>query len=123
MRVLIAPIVALCLISPPVLAEESEGKSLMERGAELFFEGLRQEMSPTLDSLRSFADDVGPSMHSFLVEMGPALAEIARDIQDWAAYHPPEMLPNGDIIIRKKPKSGEPETQEEPQAPAGPTDI
>ena len=51
------------------------------------------------------------------------VAEIARDIQDWAAYHPPEMLPNGDIIIRKKPKSGEPETQEEPQAPAGPTDI
>ncbi len=33
----------------PASAQEDTGKSLMERGAELFFEGLRKEMEPTLD--------------------------------------------------------------------------
>jgi len=37
-----------------------------------------------------------------VAEMGPALADILGQIEDISNYHPPEMLPNGDIIIRKK---------------------
>ncbi len=118
---------ALLIVSPPVLAEESEpsGRSLMERGAELFFEGLRSEMAPALDDLREMADQFGPSMRQFLVEMGPALAELADEVKDWSAYHAPEILPNGDIIIRKKipddpaPDSDTPETD----VPMESTDI
>ncbi|WP_293574832.1 hypothetical protein [Phaeobacter sp.] len=84
-------------------AQEEGGSSLMERGAELFWEGLRQEMAPAIDDLKALAEGLGPSLQSFLSEMGPALADIASEIEDWSVYERPEILPNGDIIIRRKP--------------------
>ncbi|WP_170478760.1 hypothetical protein [Ruegeria arenilitoris] len=93
----------------PAKAQENNGKSLMERGAEMFLEGLRQEMEPSFDELLGFADQFGPAMQTFIQEMGPALAELAAQVQDWGLYETPEMLPNGDIIIRKKPQPEEPE--------------
>ena len=92
------------LMSAPAKAQDEQGQSLMEQGAELFFEGLRQQMQPTLDSFLGMADEVGPSLLSFFEEMGPALADLAAQVQDWSVYEAPEMLPNGDIVIRKKPK-------------------
>ena len=106
----------------PAQAQEEDGQSLMERGAELFFEGLRQEMEPTLDELLGLADQFGPAMQSFLQEMGPALADLAATVEDWSVYEAPEILPNGDIIIRRKPEPNEgPEDQPEadPQEPSG----
>lgn len=85
-------------------APDQGGSSLMERGAELFFRGLREEMAPTFEGLQELLGDIGPSMGEFLAEMGPALADIASRVEDWSAYELPEMLPNGDIIIRKKQK-------------------
>jgi hypothetical protein len=127
MKFMIVPVIAICLVPAPSAAEEPPGRSLMERGAELFFEGLRQEMEPALDNLRNFTNEFGPSMRDFLIEMGPALAEIAQEVQDWAAYEPPEILPNGDIIIRKKPDHDAPGPESvpdaEPDSPSGPTDI
>ncbi len=81
---------------------EDDDGSLMERGVELFFKGLREEMAPTLDGLQGLLGEIGPSFGEFLAEMGPALAEIASRVEDWSAYELPEMLPNGDIIIRRK---------------------
>ena len=98
---LVIPI-PLALAASPALAQDDDSRSLMERGAELFMEGLRQEMAPTLDDLRGMAEQFGPAMQSFLAEMGPALGEILEEVKDWSAYHPPEILPNGDIILRKK---------------------
>ncbi|SHE50523.1 hypothetical protein SAMN05444279_103122 [Ruegeria intermedia] len=102
--------VSLALAALPAAAQEPQGKSLMEQGAELFFEGLRQELEPALEDLRDLADQFGPAMQSFLQEMGPALAELAAQVQDWSAYEAPEMLPNGDIIIRKKPQPSVPDS-------------
>ena len=102
--------VSLALAALPAAAQEPQGKSLMEQGAELFFEGLRRELEPALEDLRDLADQFGPAMQSFLQEMGPALAELAAQVQDWSAYEAPEMLPNGDIIIRKKPEPPLPES-------------
>jgi len=96
------------LTTLPVAAQEETapdgdgGPSLMERGAELFFEGLRREMEPTLEEAARLFAEIGPSMRSFLTEMGPALAEIADQVEDWSVYDMPEILPNGDIIIRRK---------------------
>lgn len=86
----------------PVLAEEAEGPSLMERGARLFFRGLIEEMDPAMENLRDFAEEAGPAMESFMSEMGPALMDLMETVKDFSAYHPPEVLPNGDIILRKK---------------------
>lgn len=57
--------------------ELGEGIDLLGRGAELILEGL-------------------------LAELGPAWAEMVRLLDNINAYHPPEILPNGDIIIRRK---------------------
>ena len=116
-----ASLVAVALTTQTAAAEDtSDGRSLMERGAELFLEGLQREMAPTLQDLSEFADQLGPSLRSFWVQMGPAISELADKVEDWSAYHPPEILPNGDIIIRRKqPEPEQPETGPEP----GQTDI
>jgi hypothetical protein len=79
-----------------------DGKSLMEQGAELFLRGLRQEIDPALRDLEGLAEEFGPAMRGFFSEMGPALGELMEQVQDWSQYHPPEIMPNGDIIIRRK---------------------
>jgi hypothetical protein len=39
--------------------------------------------------------------------MGPKLRAVLDDVEDWSVYSPPEVLPNGDIIIRRKPDAPE----------------
>ncbi|MFB9151395.1 hypothetical protein [Roseovarius ramblicola] len=87
---------------PASAQEEEDGRSLMEEGAQLFWDGLRREMGPALESLRDRADEMEPALRDFAERMGPALAELMDKIDDLSAYHPPEMLPNGDIILRRK---------------------
>lgn len=116
----------LSLSAAPLMAEENDGSSLMEEGLELFMDGLRQEMAPAMDNLRGMAEQMGPSLHSFLQEMGPAFAEMLDEVRDWSSYHPPEILPNGDIIIRRKqPVDPEPDPKGIPEddPPPGMTDI
>lgn len=126
MKPLAAPLIALCLAAAPAAhAQEQEpdtGRSLMEQGMELFFEGLRDEMSPALRELQGLADEMGPPMRDFLREMGPAMARILAQVEDWTRYEAPEILPNGDIIIRRK-RDDEAPKPDAPEAPAGPTDI
>ena len=43
------------------------------------------------------------AMALFTAEMGPALAEMMTRIDDLRNYDSPEIMPNGDIIIRRKP--------------------
>ena len=123
---------ALTLAVPaaPVLAQEGdEAPSMMEQGLQLFMEGLRQEMAPAVEDLRGFAERMGPSMRSFFQEMGPALAEMMDEVQDWTLYYPPEMQPNGDILIRRRPDPDpDPEDAPAPEQgeqapPTGATDI
>jgi hypothetical protein len=83
---------------------EDDGAQMMERGAREFLEGLLREMEPAWDQMQAFMD-----------EMGPAMIELLDEIKDWSAYHPPEILDNGDIIIRRKP-----DVPQEPAPNAGP---
>lgn len=55
----------------------SEGLSLLEEGTRLFLRGLMAEIEPALDELR-------------------------QGLMALDGYHAPEILPNGDIIIRRK---------------------
>jgi hypothetical protein len=83
-----------------------EGLSLMERGARMFLEGMRREMAPALQDLGEALTTMGPAMQNFLREMGPAMAALLNRVGDLSAYQAPELLPNGDIIIRRKPEAG-----------------
>ncbi len=93
---------------------QSSGRGLMEQGFELFLEGLRDEMAPSILELQDMAEAFGPAMREFWAEMGPALSAILDEVEDWSAYEPPVILPNGDILIRRKPDipQTEPETPE-----------
>jgi hypothetical protein len=65
-------------------ADMDEGFSLLEEGTRLLLRGL-------------------------MAEMEPALRELQGALQNLDAYHPPEVLPNGDILIRRKePLEGAP---------------
>lgn len=90
----------LVLLSAPALAEEGgasadEGFSLLREGARIVFESMLDQMEP---ALRGMQEDFGMALR----EMEPALRDLAAMIGDLKNYHPPEILPNGDIIIRRK---------------------
>ena len=101
-KTLCAALVLSVAATVAVAEEDSSGRSLMEEGLELFFKGLQDEMAPTLEGLQSFMDEIGPGVQGFLQEMGPKLGAVFSKVEDWSQYHAPEMLPNGDIILRKK---------------------
>ena len=90
MKQLTAVPLALFLTFTPALAEDGksdlqEGMDLLSQGTRLLLEGLMKEFEPALRELEEMVDDLN-------------------------AYYPPEVLPNGDIIIRrKKPLQVEPE--------------
>ncbi|MEB3418219.1 hypothetical protein ACFSDD_14920 [Salipiger marinus] len=109
-----------CLMVPPALAQEAEpedGRSLMERGADLFLRGLRDEMDPALRGLQDLATEMGPALQGFLQQMGPALSGILDEVEDWSRYEPPVMLPNGDILIRRKPDAEPLDPEDAPNDP------
>lgn len=93
-----------------------EGKSLIERGVRLLFEGLMDEMEPALR-------DMAGNLDRMAEQAEPMLRELARLMGDITAYHPPEVLPNGDILIRRR-QPGEPPGPRAPQfGPGGETEL
>lgn len=107
-------ILSLCCLPASAFAQDEgdTGPSLMERGARMFLDGMKQELAPALEGLSDLGEDLGPSVRGFVSEMGPAFADLLDKVEDWSVYDAPEILPNGDIIIKRKP--------EEPPKPLGP---
>ena len=97
MKKLFCILVVILFVTQPVAAQEDDGSSLMERGAQDFLEGLLKEMQPAWRE-----------MQGFMNEMGPAMIELMDQVKDWSTYEAPEILDNGDIIIRRKPEEKEP---------------
>jgi hypothetical protein len=87
-RMILIPAVMLTLISAPAHAEDST-------------------IGRFLNLLNQFSTDSEDIMQQFLNEMGPALTELQETITDWSQYSAPEVLPNGDIIIRRKPNTSD----------------
>src|SRR6056297_2535823 len=102
MKHISAAALALALIPFGAMAQEDRGTSLMEEGAKLFFRGLMDEMEPALRELEGLAEDIEPAIRSFAEEMGPALRDLMTQVEDWSAYEPPVVLPNGDILLKRK---------------------
>ena len=75
-----ALLIPAALMTPAANAQTTDpegGASRMREGLRMLLEGFGTEMAPALDRLRSLTDQLD-------------------------AYEAPEMLPNGDIIIRRK---------------------
>lgn len=103
MKQLILPVFALSVIAAPLTAQQEEdGLSLMEQGTRMFLRGLMTEMEPALRELDEAAREMEPYLRDFATQMGPALADLMDQIDDWTLYEAPEILENGDIILRRK---------------------
>ena len=116
MRQIFAALTLVCL--PGLVAAQDtkpDGPSLMEQGAQMFMDGLMEEMAPAMEGMSDLGEKIGPALRSFTEEMGPAFADLLDQVEDWSVYEAPEKLPNGDIIIRRKPDT-EPEKKEQPPA-------
>ena len=81
---------------PPEPGTPEEGMSLIERGARILLDGLFREMEPALR-------DVGPKLRDLQAELGPALEQLLAMIDDVRNYDAPIRLPNGDILIPRRP--------------------
>ena len=90
-----------------------EGLDLLGRGAESFLRGLMDEIGPELRRLE-------PELRGLAEGIGPMIAELVELIDQIDAYHPPERLPNGDIILRRKDPS---EIEDLPPPEEGQIDI
>ena len=98
-QTILAGILASALLAAPAVAQdeapdlpEEETPGLMQRGAEMFLRGLMNEMGPSLREMELALKDVQPEIRKLL-----ALVDDLRN------YQSPERLPNGDILIRRKP--------------------
>ncbi len=83
------PVALFCatLMSAPACAQDSAGPSLFDQ----------------LDRLLDlFTERVAPKMEEGLQAMEPELRDLMARMQDMVQYHPPEILPNGDILIRRR---------------------
>ncbi len=92
----------LCLglgLSPAVAQDAGrsvdDGMSLMERGAKIIMRSLLDDMEPAIKDMRK-------GLQEAATEIGPALRELLAKIDDIRNFDPPEVLPNGDIILRRK---------------------
>ena len=99
MKITVFPLV-FCLSMTPALAQDAAptppgdvdaGVSLLQQGAKLLLKGLMSNMEPAMQ-------DMGRA----ITEMQPALNDLLAMIGDLTQYHAPEMLENGDIILRHK---------------------
>lgn len=85
---------SLMLLCTPVQAQDSgiqEGSDLLEQGAKLLLRGLMAEIEPELGDMASALDEAAPRLQQLMALIG--------DIRN---FHAPEVLPNGDILIRRK---------------------
>lgn len=92
------------LATAPAMAQDvgedgvEEGFSLLEEGAKIIMRSMLDEVEPALKDLQfEFGEVLG--------EMEPMLRSLSAMIGDVKNYHAPEILPNGDIIIRRKSPS------------------
>lgn len=86
---------------------EEDGFSLMEEGARLILKGIMEEMEPAIEEFEGLAEELRPAFRELAVEMGPALIELLETVDSFSNYHPPEVLPNGDIILRRRDEAPE----------------
>lgn len=85
---------------PPDVPEDApEEPGLFERGAERLLRDFMDEMAPALDEAEQAFRDMEPTFRAML----PMMRELAEMIGDIDHYHMPEKLPNGDILLRRKP--------------------
>lgn len=89
----------------PVAAQEAgaapddgsarEGMGLIEKGARMVLDSFLADVGPKLE-------DMQDGLAEAMAQAEPVLRELLAKVDDIRNYHAPEILPNGDILIRRK---------------------
>ncbi len=118
---------AAALAVTPALAQEAEEPGLLDRGLESFLQNFAEDVQPPLEELLGISTTYLAEIQGFLEEMGPAFAEVVGQVDSFAYYEPPEITPEGDIVIRRSadapawvPQEARPETAPDPAPDAAP---
>ncbi|MCC5959665.1 MAG: AAA+ family ATPase [Rhodobacteraceae bacterium] len=112
-------IISLCLclnIAPPAFADDV-GDLPNSGQPEGFFDLIERMM-------RGFFDDMDPHMRQMERSLEAAEPELRRflgQLRDMVEYEPPEILPNGDILIRRRHPTN-PDVDAPDQAVPAPSD-
>lgn len=98
MKIIVMSLALCALLVLPVQAEEDVMPPSVEESTPRLFD-LFERM------LRGFMTEVEPQMRELergFSEMEPELQRLLRQLRDMTQFHPPEILPNGDILIRRR---------------------
>ncbi|EPX86607.1 hypothetical protein ruthe_01424 [Rubellimicrobium thermophilum DSM 16684] len=111
----------LCTVAPPLPAQEAgEGEgSLIAQGAERLLRGLIEEIRPPMEEMAGIGAEMLPTFRLLAREMGPAFVEIIEQIDSIRNYEPPVLLPNGDIVLRRRPDAPPWTPPAQPAPPTG----
>ena len=61
--------------------------------------------TPLFEGLDELADGMRKLLEGLQDDVAPLMEDLSDQLRGLNAYHPPEVLPNGDIIIRRKAPS------------------
>ncbi len=84
----------LCLVVA-LMAGPASAEGDVDQGLRLLQQGSKLLMQRLIDRFE-------PDLRALALEMGPALLRLQGMVGDLSNYHAPELLPNGDIILRRK---------------------
>jgi len=105
------PIAALALVAvshlvmpPDARAEDAPAPTPTEENAEENSAPLLEDWTSGAERMmREMLEDLRPEMEGMMTEIIPRLRQLGELMGGIANYETPEILPNGDIIIRRKP--------------------
>lgn len=97
-------VLALLLLPTAALAQDEPGP--IREGAGMLLRGLVEEAQPAIDGIAEFGADIGadvlPTFRVLAREMGPAFVDVFGRIDAIENYEGPVLMPNGDVLIRRR---------------------
>ncbi len=96
-RILIAALAALAALSAPLGPMTARAEDAPPPITDIL---------PNEEELRALGDLAQRMMRDLVGKMEPMVERLQALVDDIDAYQAPEMLPNGDIIIRRRPEAG-----------------
>ncbi|NNU81497.1 AAA+ family ATPase [Halovulum dunhuangense] len=102
MRQMLFALPLACLAALPLAAQEPAEPPRESPQGTPVIPFLEEWSLRTEEMMRELMEEVGPDMQRMMAEIMPRLQELAETLGGLSNYEMPEVLPNGDIIIRRK---------------------
>lgn len=94
----LAPLLIALTLAAPVAAQDGTQDNTQNNTMSDFKKRFGKLSDNAQTLLEGWKDEIGPKLD----EIGPALGDMIDRLGDMSAFHAPEVLENGDILIRRK---------------------